>query len=152
MRKIFPPKLEDGRVRSGPMASDVADGGYGMFLLHGPCGERLCIIASAADTDDAMAQGWEHVSVSTRRRVPNWQEMCFVKDLFWTSDECVIQFHPPRSEYVNNHPNCLHLWRPKDNHVRLPSSILVGDKTRGVLNEAHQMKIANGWTIQKRLP
>ena len=34
------------------------------------------------------------------------------KALFWDEDDCVIQYHPPRSEYVNNHQNCLHLWRP----------------------------------------
>jgi len=54
--------------------------------------------------------------------------MSFVKDLFWDEDECVVQFHPPRSEYVNNHASCLHLWRNKHQQFPLPPSILVGDK------------------------
>ena len=38
------------------------------------------------------------------------------------------QFHPPRSEYVNNHPNCLHLWKPVGAEFSMPDSILVGIK------------------------
>jgi hypothetical protein len=72
---------------------------------------------------------WEHVSVSGNRRVPNWQEMCFVKDLFWAEEECVMQLHPPKSEYVNCHPFCLHLWRSLEQPIPTPNSILVGLKT-----------------------
>src|SRR3954463_731637 len=108
MRKVLPERLEAGRQEG-----ERDWGAYGSFIVQGPCGERLRIIASGADADDWLAHGWEHVSVSTRRRPPNWQEMCFVKDLFWEPEECVVQFHPPRSEYINNHPHCLHLWRPK---------------------------------------
>jgi hypothetical protein len=139
MRKTFPEKLERGRVRTGELATGPSDGGYGAFYVQGPCGEELKIISSEAG--DPIAEGWEHVSVSTRRRCPNWIEMCFVKDLFWNESECVIQFHPPRSEYVNNHPNCLHLWRPVDNHVRLPPSILVGVKTEGVLTHKRAQEL-----------
>lgn len=55
--------------------------------------------------------GWEHVSVSTIERCPTWDEMCKVKSLFWDDDDLVVQYHPPASEYVNNHPYTLHLWR-----------------------------------------
>lgn len=139
MRTVLPAKLEAGRVRSGQFGSDPSWGCYGQFFVHGPCGEMLCIVASGAD--ETISEGWEHVSVSTRRRCPNWIEMSFVKYLFWSEDECVIQFHPPRSEYVNNHPNCLHLWRPTDNHVRLPPSILVGFKNKGLLTQSEALKI-----------
>ena len=72
------------------------------------------------------SSGWEHVSVSCKNRAPNWPEMAFVKDLFWAENETVIQFHPPRSVYVNNHPHCLHLWRNTLVEVALPPSIMVG--------------------------
>ena len=55
------------------------------------------------------AEGWEHVSVSADGRCPTWDEMCWVKDLFWTEDECTMQLHPPKSDYVNCHPHCLHI-------------------------------------------
>jgi len=72
--------------------------------------------------------GWEHVSVSFRGRCPSWEEMCIVKDIFWHEDECVVQYHPAKSEYVNNHPYCLHLWRPLQQDMPVPPSILVGVK------------------------
>jgi hypothetical protein len=72
--------------------------------------------------------GWEHVSVSTRRRAPNWQEMCFIKALFWDEEEVVVQFHPKKSEYVNFAKTCLHLWRPLNAHIPTPPSIMVGPR------------------------
>ena len=58
--------------------------------------------------------GWEHVSVSPKnqKRCPTWEEMCEIKAMFFLPDECVVQYHPPESEYVNNYGTCLHLWRP----------------------------------------
>jgi hypothetical protein len=59
---------------------------------------------------------WEHVSVSLLqvgrgfRRLPNWKEMCFVKDLFWEEEECVVQFHPAKADHINL-GEVLHLWR-----------------------------------------
>jgi len=126
MRQSLPERLESGRVVAGPFASSPSDHGYGCFYVFGPCGEELKIIASMGD--HPTSDGWEHVSISTRRRTPNWREMCFVKDLFWSEEETVIQFHPPRSEYVNNHETCLHLWRDTKNGHRLPPSVLVGVK------------------------
>lgn len=72
------------------MASDPSWGPYGAFFVHGPCGRELKIIASAGDLPESG--GWEHVSISLQTRPPNWQEMAFVKDLFWEDDECVLQF------------------------------------------------------------
>ena len=70
--------------------------------------------------------GWEHVSVSRSDRSPTWEEMCQVKDLFWDDTDCVIQYHPPKSDYVNNHPYCLHLWRPIGIELPRPPSFFVG--------------------------
>ena len=95
---------------------------FGACQIPGPHGRDLRVIFSDGD-------GWEHVSVSTPSRTPNWTEMCFIKSVFWHEEDTVIQFHPPKSEYVNNHPYCLHLWRPNDGLViPLPPSILVGIK------------------------
>lgn len=76
--------------------------------------------------------GWEHVSVSPcnrkRQICPTWEEMCEIKNMFFLPTECVIQYHPPRSEYVNNHPYCLHLWRPIGQKIPMPPSLFVGLK------------------------
>lgn len=73
-------------------------------------------------------QRWQHVSVSLPHRCPNWKEMSFIKSLFWSDDCTVVQFHPKKSEYVNFHPYCLHLWRDTSRDIELPPSILVGPK------------------------
>lgn len=64
--------------------------------------------------------GWEHVSISMDKRCPTWDEMCMIKDIFWDKEECVVQYHPPKSVYVNNHPYCLHLWKKIGQEFQLP--------------------------------
>lgn len=72
--------------------------------------------------------GWDHVSVAPLKKkiVPTWEIMCKVKDVFFEPEEAVIQIHPPKSEHVNNMPNCLHLWRANDREMLLPPSFMVG--------------------------
>ena len=89
-----------------------------------PCpetGSVLRVIASAL-------KGWDHVSVSTRRRCPNWPEMCRIKGLFFHDDECAMQLHVPVADHVNMHPFCLHLFRPHDVPIPRPPGIFVGVK------------------------
>lgn len=126
MRAVLSNRLESGRVLNGQWTSPPGSGPHGAFSVAGPCATDLTIIA--CDGKDDEAQGWEHVSVSCRNRCPNWLEMNFVKGLFWRDDETVIQFHPAKSEYVNQHPYCLHLWKPVDQDIALPPGILVGLK------------------------
>jgi hypothetical protein len=123
MRTIVPEKLESGRIRIGHMGSDPSYGMCGAFNVIGPGHRNMLIFVGAAELPES--EGWEHVSVSMQSRDPNWQEMCFVKDLCWREDELVMQFHPPKDKYINTHPHCLHLWCPQDGHVRLPPRLLV---------------------------
>jgi hypothetical protein len=126
MRIKIPDKLEQGRLLDADIwSSTAADGPLGLFHIMGPAGTELRILSSGHDSEYM----WEHVSVSTRHRTPNWIEMCFVKDLFWDDEEAVMQLHPPRSDYVNHHPFTLHLWRPMQATIPLPPSILVGPKS-----------------------
>ena len=71
--------------------------------------------------------GWEHVSVSCPgfNRLPTWEEMALVKDLFWFPDETVMQLHPPETDYVDNAP-VLHLWKPLAQTIPLPPPSMVG--------------------------
>src|SRR5262245_56707138 len=124
MRKTVPEKLEAGRDRS---LSSPDYGLTGAFVLNGPCGSVLRIIAN--DAEEPSAQGWEHVSVSCPHRCPNWEELCFIKDLFWEDEELDIQYHVPKSQHIDNHPHVLHLWRDIQNpHPRMPPSTTVGIK------------------------
>lgn len=81
------------------------------------CGS-LCVIASWGD-------GWDHVSVSRRDRCPTWEEMCFVRDGFFREHEWVVQYHPPRNDYVDRHPFCLHLWRSQLERFPVPPKELI---------------------------
>lgn len=51
--------------------------------------------------------------------------MCKVKDLFWDEEDVVVQFHPRKSEYVDNHKYCLHLWRKAGVDIETPPLELV---------------------------
>lgn len=95
---------------------------YGIFMIPFKTAE-LKVIVSAGDLDPNYP--WEHVSVSLPNRCPNWPEMCHVKNIFWGEDETVVQYHPKKSEYVDCHPYCLHMWRPVNGEILLPPSIMV---------------------------
>lgn len=96
--------------------------------------------------------GWEHVSVSPykRRITPSWDDMCKIKDAFWKDDEAVIQIHPPKADYVNNMPNCLHLWRCTYKDMVLPPSILVSIK-KGQTQKEIAEEIARAYEIAAEL-
>ena len=121
----FSERLEKFRIRSGSYATSTGDD-YGAFIVPGPFNCDLRVIASPGDANENIP--WEHVSVSLPNRCPNWPEMCFVKDLFWDEEEPVMQLHPARSHWINNHPFCLHLWRPTNAAIPLPPDIAVGVK------------------------
>lgn len=69
--------------------------------------------------------GWDHVSVSLEHRCPTWAEMDFVKRMCFYSNEVVMQLHPAENNHINNHPFCLHLWRPQTECIPLPPENMV---------------------------
>jgi hypothetical protein len=75
-------------------------------------------------------KGWQHVSVTIEGepKPPPWDVMCEIKELFFEPDDWVVQYHPPRKENINNHPGCLHLWRPLNSPMPTPPGIMVGIK------------------------
>lgn len=97
------------------------------FIPTRPGRDPLRVIASDMG-------GWEHVSVSLPDQCPSWELMCKVKSLFWDDEDCVMQLHPPRSQWVNNHSFCLHLWRPTDGRIiPTPPQLMVGIPEIGTL-------------------
>lgn len=117
MKKQLPPMLEKHRVQLPgyilPHTGDIE----GAFNI--PYRNRVLRVISGC------GDGWDHVSVSIGSRCPNWDEMCHVKNLFFEAEELVMQFHPPKSRYINHHPHVLHLWRPWDVTIELPPSWMV---------------------------
>jgi hypothetical protein len=130
MRESYSEVVEAGRIRNGDFATAAGDR-QGAFFLRAPTGAKLKILASDASEWpqhflEIEGPAWEHVSVSALGRTPTWEEMAWIKGLFFSDEECVIQFHPPRACYVNYHPFCLHLWRPVGVEIPLPPMEAVG--------------------------
>ena len=97
------------------------DGGAGLIMLgldeRRPY-KKAVVIWSWGD-------GWDHVSMSYKDRVPTWDEMCKLKDLFFLPEETCVEYHPAKSQYVNIHPYCLHIWRRQDDYMPRPPMYMV---------------------------
>ena len=127
---------ESARLTTGPLATRPHEGLYGAFRCDSPePGWSLEIIATdGQDPDVPEANDWEHVSVRAvralahRERTPTWKEMAHIKSLFWEDEDVVVQFHPRRSAYVNEHPHVLHLWRFRGRDFPTPAPGLVGSQ------------------------
>src|SRR4051812_741308 len=99
---------------------DAGDHGNGAFQFRmSPDGPGFRVIASSG-------YGWDHVSVSTMTRCPTWGEMEAVRRMFFEPHETVMQLHPPLADYVNDHPYCLHLWRPHSAPLPRPPKWMIG--------------------------
>ncbi len=103
----------------------------GMFMIPSPIDKALMAVVASS------GEGWDHVSVSRPNRCPNWPEMEFVAALFFNDDETAMQLHVPASEHVNNHPHCLHWWRPHNVEIPKPDALMVGFKDMGLVSPAH---------------
>lgn len=100
------------------LQGDYGDEFNGAFRLKIK-GEDYVVIAGCGE-------GWDHVSISSKHKIPSWTTMCILKDMFFEEDEVVMQLHPKKIDHVNLHPRCLHLWRPHNEEIPLPPKEMVG--------------------------
>lgn len=57
-----------------------------------------------------------HMSISHPNRYPTYEELKEARYKFCPDEVEMAQIFPPKSEFVNVHPNCFHLWQiPKIN-------------------------------------
>ena len=93
---------------------------FGAFAIprHGVMLWVLVSDGEGAREDLGDDYAWDHVSVSVKDRCPTWEEMSYVKSLFFENSETVVQFHVPSDAHVNRHIYTLHMWRPL--LVRIP--------------------------------
>lgn len=110
--KTFEEIQSDKRIQKMDCA---ADGFNGWVTIKGQVFFFVC----------STGGGWDHVSVSHRKRCPSWEEMCIVKDIFFNKNECCVEYHPAETDYVNLHPYCLHIWKPKDVEFPTPPKYFV---------------------------
>jgi len=89
----------------------------GMFLTNP--GLRATLIVSLTWYRRQMREElWKHVSLAIADRTPTWKEMEDTR--IWTcgADSIAYQVHPPRREWVNDHPFVLHLFSPIEDRER----------------------------------
>jgi hypothetical protein len=136
VKNLSDPKLQRFRLNDSryELSDEMRAWGGAFRIPYAPPGELrrvpLLVIASRGGGPvelggDEWHARWDHVSVSTPTRCPTWGEMSYIKELFFERDEPAMQLHPVK-DYVNNHPYCLHLWRPLDAEIPLPPALLVG--------------------------
>jgi hypothetical protein len=117
-------KIEKYRKSFGSWESKEGDS-FGLFFIPYKITAKIPLKVLSSP----LGQGeWDHVSVSLPDRCPTWDEMCFVKNLFFSESDVVIQYHPAKKDYINNHPYCLHLWKCNVQDFPTPPSLLVGLK------------------------
>ena len=124
MKKDFS-KLDPFRAQVPGWEKTVPGQKEGAFVIpHN--GLLICCIIS-----DQM--NWDHVSVSLRskdqtkmiKRTPTWEEMEFVKRLFFEPDEVAVQYHVREDDHINVHDYVLHLWRGQQINYIMPPKIMV---------------------------
>ena len=75
----------------------------------------LLVLATAAIMQDGRE--WLHVSFSRKSRIPSYDDLQLVKREFIGNDKKAIMVFPEQENYVNIHPNCLHLWYSAENPI-----------------------------------
>jgi hypothetical protein len=116
-------RMRDEVSRSTFFGIPESDGGAFMF----PAGSaafgykaKATLMVIAANGD-----GWDHVSVSTKARCPEWGEMMLIHRLFFRPDEVTVQYGMPEADHISVHPYVLHLWRPHGVVLPVPPPIMV---------------------------
>jgi len=96
-----------------------------MQRFKGYGGEKAGVFKIPFDTWELriiadVSSFWDHVSVSLAHRTPTWEEMEFVKRIFFKDTETAYQLHVPPTDHINIHNNCLHLWRHRLKKIPMP--------------------------------
>ncbi len=112
------------RSKAGLLSSSVLNGNNGIFVIPRNGVRLLCVVSDQL--------GWDHISVTVKtkkmtqiKRCPTWDELSFLKDLFFEPEEVVVQLHVPDADHISVHDYCLHLWRKQGQEHPLPPSLMV---------------------------
>jgi hypothetical protein len=84
------------------------------IFVRNPARELVVGFSESIEKD---GRRWRHVSASKPKRVPNYEEMCLVKNIFVGEEVEAYQVGAPKSRHVNIHPHCLHWFAPMDGAV-----------------------------------
>lgn len=107
VKDIFPPKLR----RPVPDNWEELQMPPQLNRMRAWICNGLKVLVSQDLTDDG--EHWLHVSISRENRLPSWDDLKLAKDIFIGRQNEAVQVLPADRDYVNLHPNCLHLWSPE---------------------------------------
>lgn len=127
---------EQYRKLTGRGESKPTDGNNGVFFIplrKKALGFNRTVIYGQLQCIASDGLGWEHLSVCLvsqdckrlLERTPTWEEMAMAKSLFWGEEDTCIEFHPPKSHYINNAVYVLHIWRKIGSNYELPNILMV---------------------------
>jgi hypothetical protein len=112
-------RAERWRIKTGKWASEETDGFNGHFLV--PMEGELWVCR--------LSDGWgfRHLSVSNaqNRKLPSWTVMCRLKEAFFGDEDWVVQYFPPKEQYINDCGWCFHLWQPLTENLPTPHFTMV---------------------------
>ena len=115
----------------GTLDSERHLGGAFLVLFKGSGVTRNFIrVIASSGKDQPEGWRWDHVSVSLSNRCPTWEEMDYIKRLFFHPEEVCFQLHVSSAEHISNHDYCLHIWRPLEAQIPLPPAEMVGINLR----------------------
>lgn len=80
----------------------------GKIYIKGRGQKRLIVISSLETMEDGRK--YLHVSISYRDKIPDWDTVKMIKELFIGDKKDAFIYFPQKEEYVNIMPYCLHLW------------------------------------------
>jgi len=71
------------------------------------------------ESTDTLSDGrrYMHLSISHPDRYPTWEELIMTKEYFLEDEDEAVQILPRKSQYVNVHERCFHLWHCYDGDV-----------------------------------
>jgi hypothetical protein len=92
----------------------------------GECGLRMLMVSGECDGSIIVTQAgheaveWIHASLAWTDRMPDYDELCMLKDAVFGPGRYAYQVFPPVSQHVNIHEHALHLWGRADGGAMLP--------------------------------
>lgn len=117
MKSKLPKNLVKYRVNLPDYEQVADDSIQGAFVIPYANAELRIVSSNGA--------GWDHVSVSVAGRCPTWDEMHWIRKLFFEPNETVIQIDPPEHDYVSFHRHTLHMWRNQRQVIDLPPKWMI---------------------------
>jgi len=79
-----------------------------------PCpGELWASMAKRLTVIVSVDSGRLHASIAHPDRYPTWDEILRLRGWIFPAETEVVMVLARKSEYVNLHPNCFHLWQSR---------------------------------------